>query len=588
LKSTDGGSTWTTVGATAFANTSVSKIVVHPTNPNAVWAANATGSGGFVCYGAPAAVSVGVWKSTDGGTTWTPTLNQGQVHDLLINPTNPALLYAGVYHSGIWRSADSGATWTRLTGGTVLPASAVIGRVALAMSPSAPATLYALFPDSRRFVRSAERQHRTLDAPAGQAVRLVSVLDVQDVCTYSGGLTPSAVRPDDRRRRRRRAVEQESRSGDGGNSWTTVCPVSVHTDQHALAFRGADVWLGNDGGVFTTANNGTSWTSRNPGLALTQFYPGGAVHPSDASIALGGAQDNGMLYYSGTPGWTLLGTGDGAFNAIDWYNPAVLYTSTQNLNIRKYDGFSWSSATNGLTDSNTNMTSFISPFVMCPNDAQTLIAGSNNVWRTTDGAEFWSANGADGALITALAFAPSTGDCSTYYSGDRAGRLFRTTDAGGSWTDIAGGLPARAINDIAVDPTNPAIVIVGFSGFGIRHAWRTTNALDPTPSWFFIDSGIPDTPVNAVLIDPTAQNVLYLGTDAGSFRSSDGAASWGVFMVGHPNVAVFDLVANAATGTILSWPRTGAACSGSERSATTATRARPTSTTRSWAVSTAS
>jgi photosystem II stability/assembly factor-like uncharacterized protein len=192
---------------------------------------------------------------------------------------------------------------------------------------------------------------------------------------------------------------------------------------------------------------------------------------------------------------------------------------------------------------------------MCPHDAQILVAGSNKVWRTTDGAGSWSLNSPSplGSTMTALAFAASTGDCGTYFAADVGGGVYRTTSAGANWTDIRANLPGMAINDIAVDPANAAVVIVAFSGFGDRHVWRSTNALDPTPTWTAIDAGIPDVPVNAVLIDPTASNVLYPGTDVGIFRSTDGGASWQVFMDGHPNVAVFDLVANANTGTILSF-----------------------------------
>ena len=138
-------------------------------------------------------------------------------------------------------------------------------------------------------------------------------------------------------------------------------------------------------------------------------------------------------------------------------------------------------------------------------------------------------------------------------------------------------LPGMAINDIAVDPTNAAVVIVAlFRGSAtVTSGARRTPSIPRRPGRA-IDAGIPDVPVNAVLIDPTASNVLYLGTDVGIFRSTDGGASWQVFMDGHPNVAVFDLVANANTGTILSFTHGRSVSSRSRPTAAMRTCAPPT------------
>ncbi len=565
LKSTDGGTNWTLIGASPFASTSVSRIVVSPTNPNVLWAANASGVGGFVCSSAPAPGSIGVWKSTNGGTSWTLVL-AGATHDLAVDPSNSNVLYAGVDFSGIWKSTDGGASWNRLTGG--LPSPGAISRVAFALDPNTPATLYAIFGDS-----SNGRQYggfkstnggaswSSMPKPAGSCY----FANLLDVCTYASQPIAQCwydlvvgVAPDG-------GVWIGGvgvwRSGNGGASWTSVCPSAVHVDQHALAFRGSDVWLGNDGGVFNTRDNGATWTSRNPGLFLTQFYPGAAVHPANRSIAIGGTQDNGVVQTMGSTNWNeILAFADGGFCAYDYTNPdGVYYISTQYLNIYKWDQAVLSSAITGLADALSGNSVFIAPFTMCPNNPQVLIAGSDNVWLTTDGAGTWTSNSPDPidpagtSRITAMAFAKSTGDCSTYFAGTGSGRLYRTTSGGGGWSDVSAGLPARGVNEIAVDPGNAAVVVVALSGFGSRHLWRSTNALDPAPAWAAIDPGIPDTPVNAILFDPGSSSVIYIGTDVGIFRSIDSGASWSVFMDGHPNVAVFALEAAAASGTIMSF-----------------------------------
>jgi hypothetical protein len=330
----------------------------------------------------------------------------------------------------------------------------------------------------------------------------------------------------------------------------------VHVDQHALAFKGSDVWLGNDGGVFTTSNNGGLWTSRNPGLQLTQFYPGAALDPQTGTRAIGGSQDNGVERWDGTTSWTLQIGGDGSYCGIDPLNPTKnWYTSTQRLNLWRTlnGGAAWLLATSGLTDANTGNAPFVAPFVMCPNNGRVLIAGSNNVWRTDDGATNWVSNGPEGAPLNNLAFARSTGNCNTYYAVEGTGRITVTTDGGTSWRVVNGNLGFPLISDIVVDPTNAATLVLAVGGFTGHHVWRTTNALDPSPSWTPIDAGIPNAPMNAVLIDPDNTSVLYAGSDLGVFRSLDTGHSWEMFMGGHPNVAVFDLVAQSSTGSVISF-----------------------------------
>ncbi len=114
-------------------------------------------------------------------------------------------------------------------------------------------------------------------------------------------------------------------------------------------------------------------------------------------------------------------------------------------------------------------------------------------------------------------------------------------------------MPARGINDIAIDPTNNNVAYAAISGYGGSHLYKTTNLLSSSPTWFATDTGIPDIPVNAVLIDPTDVNYIYIGTDIGIFRSTNAGSSWQLFMNGHPKVPVHDLVANANTNTIISF-----------------------------------
>jgi photosystem II stability/assembly factor-like uncharacterized protein len=349
-------------------------------------------------------------------------------------------------------------------------------------------------------------------------------------------------------------------SGNRGNDWTDVCSSDVHVDQHAVTFS-ADgrTWIGNDGGVFVTNDQGASWINRNEGLGTVQFYPGASLHQTDQGFALAGTQDNGTLKYSGSLAWEWINSGDGGFSAIDPTDPdRTWYVSSQYLNIRKTTdaGASFVAATDGLLDANTGSAAFIAPYAMCPSDPFTLIAGSNDVWRTEDAAGWWSLNSPsplepDARPARSLVVSAADATCGTYFVAVRDDRLYRTTDGGANWTGIS--QPVQLINDIALDPSDANTVYLGLGGFGPPRLLKTTRALAPHPTWRPVDTGLPDIPISSVLVDPQTSSVVYAGTDVGVFRSADGGASWSMFMTGHPNVAVFDLVAEPSGPSVISF-----------------------------------
>ena len=578
LRSDDAGATWSLLGEADFGGTSVAKIVVHPTAPNTLWAVNAQGAAGFVCTADPGTDTYGVRKSTDGGTTWTLVLGTAQTgvtsyaYDLVLDPTNPNVLYAAVGGSGVWKTTNGGTSWSKLSGG--LPVSS-LGRVDLAMSPANSQTLYAVFERATAHTQLGTWK-TTNGGSSWTALPPVPVGDVcmttplKDICTYASapnyGFCDYAL-----------YVEVAPsgtvylggvglwRSTDGGASWLNACSAESHVDQHAAAFSpGGRVWTGSDGGVFRSDDGGVTWQNRNTGLMTAQFYPGASLHPVRAGAALGGTQDNGTQRYSGVPGWTLAYTGDGAYTAYDSSDPDhVWYVSTEYLQIFKTvdDGANVAPATNGLTDAGSLVAAtFIAPFAICPSNPQQLIAGSDNVWRTTNGAQLWQSNSPDplaGTLqtIQSLAYSPSDTACNTYFAGMTYGRLYRTTAGGGQtgWTNVTGALPVVGVSDIAIDPVDGNTAYVALTGFGTPHVYKSTNALAGAPVWTAISAGLPDIPVNAIVLDPDDRNVLTIGTDAGIFRSVDAGTTWSPFANGLPNAPVYDLVANGSTGSLVAF-----------------------------------
>jgi photosystem II stability/assembly factor-like uncharacterized protein len=545
LRSTDGGSTWTQLGASIFdtnvGGARVSRILVDPVS-----------AGSAVSTTVYAATSVGVYRSTDSGLNWTRVL-EGIATDLVRDPLTPATLYAAIgspagdARNGIYRSTDGGRTWNRLGGG--FPTGDV-GRIALAIAPSAPATLYAAIQTSFGAATGSGQLfgiYRTTDAGNAWSRAAATGADCGTQCWYDLVIE---VDPLDAT-----AVWFGGvllfRSTDGAASFRNVLG-NVHVDQHALTFDPGNpgtLYVGNDGGIYRTTTAGATWQSLNTNLALTQFYAGISPHPFDPFFALGGTQDNGTLEFAGVPTWENVLGGDGGFTAIDYGNPAIAYAETQwSVN----SGFSgprrriapgpFVRLVAGINAADRAL--FIPPLVIDPANPAVLYFGTFRVYRTANRAESWTAISPDltGGVGRVSAIAPAPSDPATLYVGTSDGNLQVTRDLGTSWSLRENGLPDRYVTDIAVDRLQPGSAVLSVSGFGTGHVFRTT---DFGNAWTDISTSLPDVPVNAV-IEIGAE--IFVGTDLGVFVTQDLGATWTPFVNGLPNVAVFDLAYANETG----------------------------------------
>jgi hypothetical protein len=341
------------------------------------------------------------------------------------------------------------------------------------------------------------------------------------------------------------------RSTDGGevsydlsNNWGPN--QKVHQDTHALLFdpnNPGTFYVGSDGGVWKTTNNGASFVNKNGNLNITQLYAVG-VHPTDTDTICGGAQDNSSLARTTTDRWELqVATGDGFVCHFDPVDPRYVYATSYPSGNRPsiyrstngvFGGFS--RITNGVDPGRVN---WVTPYLLDPQAPSTLYVGTERVHVSLDHGATWTPIGptdmtAGGGNIKALGI--NRNHPAVLLAGTTDGRVWRTTDGGASWVDITSGLPSRAINDVASDPYNPdrAFAVVG--GFGTAHGWEWT----ASSGWAPRDAGLPDVPANTVLMR-TSQNI-FVGTDVGMFRSVDGGVSFEPYMVGLPQgVVITDL-----------------------------------------------
>jgi photosystem II stability/assembly factor-like uncharacterized protein len=329
LKSTDGGQTWNVIAVSTFARAAVRRIRVHPANANILLATVTRGGFGRDSHeGMPSSPPFGVVRSTDGGATWVRTL-PGFVTALETDPTNFNNQYAaiGTYRNrpgvnnddkdglpnGVYRSTDGGQTWTVIPGpwGVSTATVEATGRIELAIAPSNPNTLYAgiaLPSNTRPNVVGLLGLYRTDNAwaasPAWITVPTAAIMEGgycgPTKCDYSNVIS---VTPADPNTLFAGGAERSMwRCDNCGLSATWTDLPGAHPDDHALVWIGNRLVVGNDGGVWSTTDLGNTWQNHNASFATLMFY-GAALHPSNPEIILAGFRDNGAGARNGAGVW---------------------------------------------------------------------------------------------------------------------------------------------------------------------------------------------------------------------------------------------------------------------------------------------
>jgi photosystem II stability/assembly factor-like uncharacterized protein len=553
-RSTDGGATWKRVGLKNSG--AIGRLMVDPTNSQHIFAAAA---GPLYTHGGDR----GVYESIDGGTTWTRKLagdndTTGAV-DLAIDPTNPNRIYAAMWDhfrepdlrtyggvgSGVFRSIDGGTTWTRLTNG--LPASSsTVGRIGIALAPSNPQRLYAIVNQTSGFFQGFYRSDNGGD----------SWTNLSPNSTLSGAQSSYGwwfgrvwVDPLDQTHVFAGGVYL-CESKTSGVSFTGE--FSPHPDHHAMAWDlkvPGRVYLGNDGGTYRSDVNGSNdqWTSA-VSQPFTQFYSVD-VSEQDGRRVVGGAQDNGVNRSYGGTGWNTYVGGDGLEALIDPTNQNFVYGCSQYGDcLRSTDGGNTSSDfTNATTSSRRN---WLSPLQFDPANPAVLYYAGNQVNRSVDHAVHWSVispdlTGGPGrdpsypfGTVTTVAGAKT--DSNRIFAGTDDGRLWFTTNLGVNWTRVTDSdVPGTWVTRVTVDPTNAQIAYATFSGFRsgtpLPYVLKTS---DGGATWSSIVGNLPQAPVNDLVIIGSS---LYVATDVGVYSSSDGGTTWRAPAQGLPNVPVTDL-----------------------------------------------
>jgi photosystem II stability/assembly factor-like uncharacterized protein len=519
-KSTNGGTTWSATGLSYSQGNGVglTSIIINPTNTSIIIVGGTNG----------------IFRSINGGTSFTQTSTQA-TRDLVFKPGDPNIVFAGSKYGGVFlRSADGGATWTQITSG--LPASGTAIRYAIDVSPANTNYVYAMATDGSAnllgFYRSTDgglnftSMSTTPNIAGGQGW--------YDLAVAADPLTANTVYA---------AGIDIHKSIDGGVTWTNLTNVytspaaNTHPDVHDLTFAGTStLYITNDGGVYKTINAGTSWTNISSNLSIAQPY-GIGLSATNANLIISGHQDNGTNLTSDLLNWKQVAGGDGMIGFIDRTNDNIMYSSSQNGGLRRSTngGTSFSSFTSGFAGGY-----WVTPYVQDPITANVVYAGGTYVYKSVAGAA-WTAISPSFSSVRWIDIARNNNQIIYALN---SSTLYKTIDGGINWTNLTT-LPSGGVLHVHIDVNDPNIVYVSKASYSGNGVYRSTDA---GATWVLWATGLPNLPVNTVVTQIGRPGEVYCGTDMGVYYRNSSAISWTAFLTGLPSIPVRDLEIFYPTG----------------------------------------
>lgn len=581
-KTVDGGKTWRHIGLRE--TQAISRIRVHPTDPNIVYVA---------ALGHPYGDNEerGVFRSMDGGNTWKKVLYvspKAGAADLIIDRTNPKVIYASTWQvyrrtwkmwgggpdCKLWKSENAGETWTELTKNPGMP-EGPIGKIGITVSPVDNKRLWAI-----------------VEANEGGVFR-----------SDDAGATWK--RTNDERKLRQRAFYYSRIYADPFDRETVYClnvnfykstDGGVKFDQEIKGKHGDhhDLWidpnnplrmiLSDDGGGSVSVNGGKSWTDQD--YITTQFYHVTTTNHVPYHVA-GAQQDNSTIAIP-SDGWDHMdllgewgydvGGGESGYITSHPDNPNVYYAGSQGAlltrkdvttgqvrDIQVYPRFFSGEPANSLPE----RWQWTYPIVFSPKDSKILYTCSQHVWKTTDDGQSWEkispdltyadpeTLGISGGEVTrdmngpeiyatVFALAPSFHDVNTIWAGSDDGKIHITRDGGKNWTNITPkDLPKNSVVAI-IDESRHKAGTAYVAAFRYQvddrqpYVFRTT---DFGKTWTKIVNGIKDGHFSrSVREDHVRPGLLFLGTEHGAYVSFNAGDNWQPLQLNLPDTPIRDLV----------------------------------------------
>jgi photosystem II stability/assembly factor-like uncharacterized protein len=538
LESNDGGMTWqsTNFVTTVSSFHWITRLLMHPTNPNIMYAATKTG----------------IYKTTDGWQTGTIVLSQTNIEDMEFMPGNPNYIYA-CRQNQIYKSTFGGNSF-------VLKHSfSGNARIRMAVTNNAPNNVYVLASGNSSLIDVfvSHDMGETYSAKLFHDNNIL-LMDILGGYYVGNNTLDINVSPVD---------SNQIYVGSGNiyryniNSWTQLTTSDienlslpyVHGDVHNIAFNSqGQLYVGCDGGLFRKAISTNTWSDLSNGLQITQIYKIGA-HETDPLRVNIGTQDCGQMELRLNGNWEQVTGSDGW---MSYYHPTdsnTYYTSIIYGNVYR-------TMDNGATQDTIINTAnppftvgpnfgayrFVSPFVMHPQQGNILYIAYDDIYRSNDGGNNWTKLSNQNKNFIAMAVSYTNPDkyyiataSQFYYTANNCGNMIlRNLNTNGA-----------SITDITVDPDNDNRVWVTLSGYISGQKVYYSN--DAGASWTNISSGLPNMPINCMAFVNDSINEMYVGTDIGVFVRNDSLGAWIPYSDNLPNIIVYDLAINYSKSTIM-------------------------------------
>jgi len=526
IKSTDGGTKWNVTGTGPLFS---KKVIVHPSNSNIVFATAGNG----------------LWRSTNAGGSWSKVQNL-DFEDIEFNPANPKIMYASRTDQTrlecVWRSADNGLNWNNVG---FLNGITNSGRTLLAVSPANPAVVYALQSKGDLF----GALYRSNDSGLTYKIQTKSTINYFGQETDGTGTTGQAlydmaicVNPKD--------VDEVHiggliawKSTNGGVSFTAESgyryPNSVgfiHPDIHAFEYINKTLFVGTDGGIFKSYNQGDDWIVMSNGLGIIQLYRISCAK-TNPMVITAGAQDQGSSFRRSNGQWYGWSGGDGCDNAIDPTNANIAITTSQFGKPYK----TTNAASSFFSLNQFNQGNWVSPITYHPNSGDTVFAGWTGVYRSVDGGTNWSAllSGSQIGPVNVIAVSPVN---PRYMYASNESFIFSSKDGGASWTKYA--RPSYFIVSICISPLNPEkIWVLTDSAVGRLYVSNNMGA-----SFTNITSGLPALHARSVVVERNSNEGLYVATNIGVYYRDNKNSNWVLHGTGLPLVAINEVEIQESSG----------------------------------------
>lgn len=580
-KSEDGGRTWKNMGLKNSEH--ISEVIVDPTDPRTIY----VGAYGPVWSEGG---ERGVYKSTDGGQTWTCVKSVSAYtgcNDLVMDPRDPKTLYAAFHQrmrkvftyigggpeSAIYKTTDGGATWKKLEGG--LPGGD-IGRMGLAISPVNPNVLYTVIEakDNKGGIyqtkdKGASWEKRSNFSTSGNYYQEVECDPVNVDRIYITDVYYKV-------------------SHDGGKTVVNIGEINKHIDNHAIWVDPKDpnhLLIGCDGGIYETWDFAKSYDFKS-NLPVTQFYKVSTDNAYPFYSVHGGTQDNLSL---GGPSrttsangivnadWYITSIGDGFETQVDQSNPDIIYAQSQYGGLTRFDRKSGQYRTIKPSEPEGDEAyrwNWDAPLLISQHSNSRLYFGANRLFRTDDRGDSWKAispdlsrqidrnqlevmgrvwsvdaiakNGSTDIYGQLTTVAESKFDPDMLWVGTDDGLIHLTTNGGTNWTkfDNLPGVPARSyVHQViaSLHDKNTAYACFNHHRYGDfkPYVLKTTDA---GKTWKPIQANLPQRgSVYTIAEDHVDANLLFVGTEFGVFVSNNGGQEWVQLKAGLPTIAVRDI-----------------------------------------------